>query len=97
MIATISTTILTSCTEMKRSCQGTSRSSMFLYLIFVFISLIFFATVLCSTLNPTCESTHRDLLLKYLFGGGTFLEIAYLFADIRKQLPGKSLSALGSY
>ena len=37
---------------------------------------------------------HRYLLLKYLFGGqgGTFLEIAYLFVDIRKTLPGKSLS-----
>ena len=35
-------------------------------------------------------------LLKYLFGdvfgGGTFLEISYLFVDIQKRLPGKSAS-----
>ena len=38
------------------------------------------------------ESSHRDLMLKYLFGVGYFLEIAYLFVDIRKRLPGKSFS-----
>ena len=32
------------------------------------------------------ESSHRDLLLKHLFEGGTFLEIAHLFVDIRKRL-----------
>ena len=43
-------------------------------------------------LTSHLESSHRDLMLKYLFGGGTFLEIAYLFVDIRKRLPGRIAS-----
>ena len=31
------------------------------------------------TVNTKIESSHRDLLMKYLFDGGTFLENAYLF------------------
>ena len=38
------------------------------------------------------KAATETYMLKYLFRGGTFLEIAYLFVNIRKRLSGKSLS-----
>ena len=50
-----------------------------------------FSYSLVKYFNALIKYSHRNLLLKYLFGASTFLGITYLFVDIHKIFPGKSI------